>query len=150
MRAVIQRVTSASVTVESEVVGQITHGLVVLVGKEEADATEDIEWLAGKIVALRLFGDDTGPWSKNVMEIAGDVLLVSQFTLHASTKKGTKPSWHRAAKPDIAIPLYEALIVKLTELMGKPPQTGRFGAMMQVALVNDGPVTIIIDTKVRE
>lgn len=150
MRAVIQRVTSASVTVEGETVGRIARGLVVLVGKEEADAAEDIEWLAGKIVALRLFGADAGPWAKNVIEIGGEVLLVSQFTLHASTKKGTKPSWHRAAKPDIAIPLYESLIAKLTELMGKPPQTGRFGAMMQVALVNDGPVTIFIDTKARE
>jgi len=150
VRAVIQRVTSASVTVEGETVGRIARGLVVLVGKEEADTAEDIEWLAGKIVALRLFGADAGPWAKNVIEIGGEVLLVSQFTLHASTKKGTKPSWHRAAKPDIAIPLYESLIAKLTELMGKPPQTGRFGAMMQVALVNDGPVTIFIDTKARE
>ena len=150
MRAVIQRVTSASVTVEGETVGRIARGLVVLVGKEEADTAEDIEWLAGKIVALRLFGADAGPWAKNVIEIGGEVLLVSQFTLHASTKKGTKPSWHRAAKPDIAIPLYESLIAKLTELMGKPPQTGRFGAMMQVALVNDGPVTIFINTKARE
>ncbi len=150
MRAVIQRVTSASVTVEGETVGQIGRGLLVLVGKEEADAAEDIEWLAGKIVGLRLFGDNGGAWARNVMEIGGEVLVVSQFTLHASTKKGTKPSWHRAAKPDIAIPLYEALLAKLAELMGQPPQTGRFGAMMQVALVNDGPVTILIDTKVRE
>lgn len=150
MRAVLQRVTSASVTVEGEVVGSIERGLLVLVGKEEADTAEDIEWLAAKIVALRLFGDDAGPWAKNVIEIGGDVLIVSQFTLHASTKKGTKPSWHRAAKPDIAIPLYESLTAKLTELLGKPPQTGRFGAMMQVALVNDGPVTLIIDTKARE
>ncbi|MEQ1859072.1 MAG: D-aminoacyl-tRNA deacylase [Chthoniobacteraceae bacterium] len=150
MRAVIQRVSSASVTVEAEVVGAIGRGLLVLVGKEDADTAEDIEWLAGKIVAMRLFGDDAGPWAKSVIEIGGEVLVVSQFTLHASTKKGTKPSWHRAAKPDIAIPLYEALIAKLTALLGKPPQTGRFGAMMQVALVNDGPVTIIIDTKTRE
>lgn len=150
MRAVIQRVKSASVTVEDEVVGRIGRGLLVLVGKEEADTAEDIEWLAGKIVALRLFTDDAGPWSKNVMEIGGEVLVVSQFTLHASTKKGTKPSWHRAAKPDVAIPLYEALLAKLAGLLGQPPQTGRFGAMMDVALVNDGPVTILIDTKVRE
>ena len=150
MRAVIQRVSSASVTVEGETVGAIGRGLLVLVGKEDADTAEDIEWLAGKIVALRLFGDEAGPWAKNVMEIGGEVLVVSQFTLHASTKKGTKPSWHRAAKPDVAIPLYESLLAKLAELMGKPPQSGRFGAMMQVALVNDGPVTILIDTKARE
>ena len=150
MRAVIQRAKTASVTVDGAIVGQIGRGLVVLVGKEEADTAEDIEWLAGKLVNLRLFGDEEAPWSRNVMEIGGEILLVSQFTLHASTKKGTKPSWHRAAKPDIAIPLYEALIAKLTDLMGKPPQTGRFGAMMDVALVNDGPVTIIIDTKTRE
>lgn len=150
MRAVIQRVSSASVTVEGEIVGRIDRGLVVLVGKEEADTQEDIDWLAAKIVGLRLFGDEGASWARNVMEIGGEVLVVSQFTLHASTKKGTKPSWHRAAKPDVAIPLYEALIAKLTELMGKPPQTGRFGAMMQVALVNDGPVTLIIDTKARE
>lgn len=150
MRAVIQRVSSASVEVEGERVGAIGRGLLVLVGKEDADTAEDIEWLAGKIVALRLFADDDGPWARNVMEIGGEVLVVSQFTLHASTKKGTKPSWHRAAKPDVAIPLYESLLAKLAELMGRPPQAGRFGAMMQVALVNDGPVTILIDTKTRE
>jgi len=150
MRAVIQRVSSARVTVEGEVVGQIGKGLLVLAGKEEADTAEDIAWLAGKIVGLRLFGAEAGPWERNVIEVGGDVLVVSQFTLFASTKKGTKPSWHRAAKPDIAIPLYEALLAKLTELLGKPPQTGRFGAMMEVALVNDGPITLIIDTKNRE
>lgn len=150
MRAVIQRVTSASVSVENETVGAIGRGLLVLVGKEEADTRDDIDWLAGKIVNLRIFPGDDGPWSRSVREIGGDILLVSQFTLHASTKKGTKPSWHRAAKPDIAIPLYEALIGRLGELLGHPIQTGRFGAMMQVALVNDGPVTLIIDTKARE
>ena len=153
MRAVIQRVTSASVTVEGEVVGAIGRGLLVLVGKELADTAEDIEWLAGKIVVLRLFpgpGDADGPWARSVFEIGGDVLLVSQFTLHASTKKGTKPSWHRAAKPDIAQPLYEQLAQRLTELLGHPVKTGRFGAMMQVALINDGPVTLFIDTKARE
>jgi len=131
-------------------VGRIGTGLLVLAGKEEADTAEDITWLASKIVGLRLFGDETGPWERNVIDAGGEVLVVSQFTLFASTKKGTKPSWHRAAKPDIAIPLYEALIAKLTELLGKPPQTGRFGAMMEVALVNDGPVTLVIDTKNRE
>jgi len=153
MRAVIQRVSSASVTIDGAVVGAIERGLLVFVGKESADAAEDIEWLAGKIAALRLFpgsGDDDGPWARSVIEIGGDVLLVSQFTLHASTRKGTKPSWHRAAKPDIAQPLYEQLAQRLTELLGRPVKTGRFGAMMQVALVNDGPVTLFIDTKARE
>ncbi|HZJ17439.1 MAG TPA: D-aminoacyl-tRNA deacylase [Chthoniobacteraceae bacterium] len=153
MRAVIQRVSSATVTVEGEVVGDIGRGLLVLVGKEPADTAEDIEWLSGKIAALRLFPgpeDADGPWARSVVEIGGDVLLVSQFTLHASTKKGTKPSWHRAAKPDIAQPLYERLAQRLTELLGRPVKTGRFGAMMQVALINDGPVTLFIDTKARE
>jgi D-aminoacyl-tRNA deacylase len=150
MRAVIQRVSSASVAVEGETVGAIGRGLLVLVGKEDADTAEDIDWLAGKIVNLRLFADEAGAWSQSVREIGGGILLVSQFTLHASTKKGTKPSWHRAAKPERAIPLYESLVARLGELMGAPIQTGRFGAMMQVALVNDGPVTLIIDTKTRE
>jgi D-tyrosyl-tRNA(Tyr) deacylase len=153
MRAVIQRVSSASVTIEGEVVGAIGRGLLVFVGKEPADTVKDIEWLAGKIAALRLFpgsGDADGPWARSVVEIGGDVLLVSQFTLHASTKKGTKPSWHRAAKPDIAQPLYEQLAQRLTKLLGRPVKTGRFGAMMQVALINDGPVTLFIDTKARE
>ena len=150
MRAVIQRVSSASVSVESEIVGQIGRGLLVLAGKEAADSAADIEWLAAKIVGLRIFADDTGTMHRSVREIAGDILLVSQFTLFASTKKGTRPSWHRAAQPEIAIPLYEGLTRKLGELMGRPIQTGRFGAMMQVSLVNDGPVTLIIDTKVRE
>jgi D-tyrosyl-tRNA(Tyr) deacylase len=153
MRAVIQRVSSASVAIDGEVVGVVGRGLLVLVGKEPADTAEDIEWLAGKIAALRLFpgvAEADGPWARSVVEIGGDVLLVSQFTLHASTKKGTKPSWHRAAKPDIARPLYEQLAQRLTELLGHPVQTGRFGAMMQVALINDGPVTLFIDTKARE
>ena len=150
MRAVIQRVSAASVTVEGEIVGAIGHGLLVLVGKEDADTTDDIDWLAAKIIGLRIFADETGTMNRSVQDIAGDILLVSQFTLFASTKKGTRPSWHRAARPDIAIPLYEAMTRKLSELMGRPIQTGRFGAMMQVSLVNDGPVTLIIDTKVRE
>jgi D-tyrosyl-tRNA(Tyr) deacylase len=150
MRAVIQRVISASVTVEGETVGAIGRGLLVLVGKEEADAAEDVEWLAGKIVNLRIFADEAGVMNRSVIEIAGDILLVSQFTLFASTKKGTRPSWHRAAKPDIAVPLYEAMVRRLGELLGRPIRTGRFGAMMQVALVNDGPVTLIIDSKARE
>lgn len=150
MRAVLQRVTSASVVVESETVGEIKHGLVVLLGIENADTVEDVEWLAGKISSLRVFGGPDGPWSRSVHEIGGNILLISQFTLHASTKKGTKPSWHRAAKPDHAVPLYEAMIAHLSAQLGRPVATGRFGAMMQVALVNDGPVTVMIDSKARE
>ena len=150
MRAVIQRVSAASVTVEGEIVGAIGRGLLVLVGKEDADTVDDIDWLAGKIIGLRIFADESGTMNRSVQEIDGGLLLVSQFTLFASTKKGTRPSWHRAARPDIAIPLYEAMTRKLSELMGRPIQTGRFGALMQVSLVNDGPVTLIIDTKVRE
>lgn len=150
MRAVIQRVSSASVTIENEVTGKIDGGLVVLLGIEETDTTEDIEWLVSKIANLRLFRDDTGALNRSVIEHGGGILLISQFTLFASTKKGTKPSWHRAAKPPAAIPLYEAMIAKLAEALGKPIATGRFGAMMQVALVNDGPVTLLLDTKDRE
>jgi len=150
MRAVIQRVTSASVTVEDEIVGAIAGGLLVLIGKEESDTAAEIEWLAQKIVNLRLFTDEAGVMNRSVLETGGDILLVSQFTLFASTKKGTRPSWHRAAKPQIAEPLYEAMARRLGELLGKPIQTGRFGAMMKVALVNDGPVTLIIDSKLRE
>jgi D-tyrosyl-tRNA(Tyr) deacylase len=150
MRAVIQRVSSASVTVDGETVGAIGRGLLVLIGKEEADSTEDLEWLAQKILNLRLFVDESGVMNRSVMDSGGDILLVSQFTLFASTKKGTKPSWHRAAKPPVAIPLYEAMVRRLGELLGHPIQTGRFGAMMQVALVNDGPITLIIDSRARE
>ncbi|MGB8170047.1 MAG: D-aminoacyl-tRNA deacylase [Chthoniobacteraceae bacterium] len=150
MRAVIQRVLSASVTNEGETIGAIGRGLLVLIAKEESDAAPDLEWLAQKIVNLRIFADDKGPMTRSVIEAGGDILLVSQFTLFASTKKGTRPSWHRAAKPDVAIPLYEAMVHRLGELLGRPIQTGRFGAMMQVALVNDGPATLIIDSKARE
>jgi D-tyrosyl-tRNA(Tyr) deacylase len=150
MRAVVQRVKSASVTIENEIVGGIDHGLVVLLGIETQDTPEDLEWLAAKLVNQRLFPGDEGPWSQSVIEVRGGILLVSQFTLHASTRKGTKPSWHRAAKPEQAIPLYEAMTEKLRELLGRPVATGRFGAMMDVALLNDGPVTLVIDSKVRE
>lgn len=150
MRAVIQRVTSASVAVEGETVGEIGRGLLVFVGKEEADTAEDLEWLAGKIVQLRIFADDAGAMNRSVLDIAGGILLVSQFTLFASTRKGTRPSWHRAARPEIAVPLYEAMIRRLGELLGHPIATGRFGARMQVALVNDGPVTLLLDSKSRE
>jgi len=150
MRAVIQRVSSASVTIDHEVAGMIDRGLVVLLGIEEMDTAEDVEWLAGKLVNLRLFVDETGVMNRSVLETGGHILLISQFTLFASTKKGTKPSWHRAAKPDVAVPLYEAMIAKLNAVLGRPIATGRFGAMMQVALVNDGPVTLLLDTKARE
>lgn len=150
MRAVLQRVSSASVAVEGEAAAAIGRGLVVLLGIEEADTLEDAEWLAGKIVALRLFADGAGPWSRSVLELGGEILLVSQFTLHASTKKGTKPSWHRAAKPERALPLYAAMIARLTALLGRAVATGRFGAMMRVALVNDGPVTVLLDSQARE
>ena len=150
MRAVLQRVSSASVTIDGAVHGRIDHGLVVLLGMESEDTNDDIEWLAGKIVNLRLFTDDTGAMTCSVLECGGGLLVISQFTLFASTRKGTKPSWHRAARPDTAIPLYESMVAKLTALLGRPVATGRFGAMMQVALVNDGPVTLLLDTKTRE
>jgi D-tyrosyl-tRNA(Tyr) deacylase len=150
MRAVIQRVTSASVVVAGETVGAIDRGLLVLVGKEAADSSEDVEWLATKIVNLRIFADETGTMSRSVRDVEGGILVVSQFTLFASTRKGTRPSWHRAARPDHAIPLYELLVEQLSAQLGRCVETGRFGAMMQVALVNDGPVTLLIDTKTRE
>ncbi len=150
MRAVLQRVSSASVRIGDESPSGIGRGLVVLLGIEDADGIDDVDWLAGKIVGLRLFADEVSPWNRSVLEVSGEILLVSQFTLHASTRKGTKPSWHRAAKPETAIPLYEAMIQKLTALLERPIATGRFGAMMEVSLVNDGPVTLVIDTKTRE
>jgi D-tyrosyl-tRNA(Tyr) deacylase len=150
MRAVLQRVSSASVSIDSERAGEIGPGLVVLVGVEELDGPDDVDWLAGRIAALRLFPDGEAAWARSVTELGGEILLVSQFTLHASTKKGTKPSWHRAAKPEAAVPLYEALKTRLETLLAKPVATGRFGAMMKVELVNDGPVTLIIDSKNRE
>lgn len=150
MRAVIQRVSSASVSVDRQVLGSIGAGLVVLLGVEAADSGDDIEWLAGKIVNLRLFEDESGAMVRSILESAGGLLVVSQFTLFASTRKGTKPSWHRAAKPETAIPLYEAMVARLESLAGRPVAAGRFGAMMEVALVNDGPVTLILDTKARE
>lgn len=150
MRAVIQRASQASVTIDGQVRGAIQQGLVVLLGIEDADTAEDIEWLSGKIVRLRVFDDEAGVMNRSVQDVGGGILLISQFTLHASTKKGNRPSYIRAARPEVAIPLYEAFIRKLTEDFGKPIQTGEFGAMMQMALVNDGPVTILIDTKNRE
>jgi D-tyrosyl-tRNA(Tyr) deacylase len=150
MRAVIQRVSSASVTIAGVVKSGINAGLLVLVAVEEADKGEDIEWLAGKIVRLRIFSDDAGLMNRSVQEVGGEILVVSQFTLFASTKKGNRPSYIRSAKPEIAVPLYEQFLTKLAAELGKPVHTGEFGADMQVALVNDGPVTIQIDTKMRE
>ena len=150
MRTVIQRVSSASVAIGGEVHGSIAHGLVVLLGIETTDTAEDLEWLAGKIVNLRLFADETGALTRSVVECSGGLLLISQFTLFASTRKGTKPSWHRAAKPDTAMPLYDAMAGRLAALLGRPIATGRFGEMMQVALINDGPVTLLLDSKARE
>jgi D-tyrosyl-tRNA(Tyr) deacylase len=150
MKAVIQRVSEASVKIEGSIKGQISLGLLVLLGIEEADTAEDIEWLCGKICRLRIFGDENGVMNLSVQEIKGEVLLISQFTLHASTKKGNRPSYIKAARPEVAIPLYEAFIKQLEKELGKSIQTGEFGADMKVSLVNDGPVTIIIDSKAKE
>lgn len=150
MRVVIQRVKQASVTIEGRTKSQIDAGLLVLLGIEEADTNEDIEWLCRKIAALRVFDDEQGVMNRSILEANGDIIVVSQFTLLASTKKGNRPSYIRAARPETAIPLYEAFCTQLTSLLGKPIGTGEFGANMQVALVNDGPVTICIDTKNKE
>ena len=150
MRAVIQRVGKASVTVDGKVTGQIGEGLLVLVGIEDADTGEDINWLSGKIVNLRIFGDENGVMNKSVLETGGGILLVSQFTLHASTKKGNRPSYLKASKPEVAIPMYEKMIRQLENDLGKKVETGIFGADMKVELLNDGPVTILIDTKNKE
>ena len=147
MRLVIQRVTEASVKVDGEMVGAIQNGLMILVGIEDADNHEDVEWLAGKASNLRIFDDADGVMNLSVKEVQGDILLISQFTLHASTKKGNRPSYINASKPPIAIPLYEAMIQQLEKEMGKPIQTGRFGADMKVSLLNNGPVTIVMDSK---
>ena len=150
MRAVIQRVTKASVTIDGKVFSQIEKGLLVLLGIEDADETEDIEWLSGKIVNLRVFDDDNGVMNISVKDIDGDILVVSQFTLHASTKKGNRPSYIKASKPGIAIPLYEKMVRQLSNDLGKEIKTGIFAADMKVELLNDGPVTIAIDTKNKE
>jgi D-aminoacyl-tRNA deacylase len=150
MRVVIQRVSKASVIVEGNVVGQIGWGLLVLLGIEDADNDEDIQWLSNKIVNLRIFNDNAGVMNRSVMEINGDILLISQFTLHASTKKGNRPSYIKASKPDVAIPMYEKMIEQIEKDLGKKIQTGIFGADMKVELLNDGPVTIVIDTKNKE
>ena len=150
MKAVIQRVTKASVTVEGDITGQINTGLLLLLGIEDADNDEDIQWLSNKIVNLRIFNDEAGIMNRSVKEVGGDILLVSQFTLHASTKKGNRPSYIKASKPPVAIPIYEKMTAQLQTDLGKPIATGIFGADMQVELLNDGPVTIIIDTKNKE
>lgn len=150
MRVVLQRVASASVTVEDKIVGEIQKGILVLVGIEDADSQEDIDWLVAKITQLRIFGDDNGVMNLSVEEVNGDVLVVSQFTLHAATKKGNRPSYIKAARPEIAIPIYEKFVDTLENKLGKNVPTGIFGADMKVALLNDGPVTIIIDSKNKE
>lgn len=150
MRTVIQRVTNASVTVESKVVAEIQKGLLVFVGIEEADSQEDLDWLVTKITQLRIFNDENEVMNLSVQDIDGDVLVVSQFTLHAATKKGNRPSYIKAAKPDFAIPMYERFVKTLESKLGKKVPTGIFGADMKVLLLNDGPVTIQIDSKNKE
>jgi D-tyrosyl-tRNA(Tyr) deacylase len=150
MRAVIQRVTKAQVEIAGQIKGAIQHGLMVLLAIEEADGEEDVEWLCGKIVRLRVFDDENGVMNRSVQEAQGGILLVSQFTLFASTRKGNRPSYSRSAGPEFAVPLYERFVVRLRTEFGKSVQTGAFGADMAVTLTNDGPVTIIIDSKLRE
>jgi len=150
LKVVIQRVSEASVTIDSQIVAQIYQGLLILVGIESEDNLEDINWLVSKIVYLRIYGDENKVMNLSVKDIDGEIIVVSQFTLHALTKKGNRPSYIKAAKPEIAIPLYEKLIQLLELELGKSVQTGQFGADMKVALVNDGPVTIIIDSKNKE
>ncbi|WP_421810926.1 D-aminoacyl-tRNA deacylase [Flagellimonas sp.] len=150
MRAVIQRVSSASVTVDGTKTANIGQGLLVLLGIEDADGKEDIEWLSKKMVNLRIFNDDDEVMNRSVLDVGGEVIVVSQFTLHALTKKGNRPSYIKASKPDVAIPIYEAFVKKLEQDLGKEVGTGVFGADMKVELLNDGPVTILIDTKNKE
>jgi D-tyrosyl-tRNA(Tyr) deacylase len=150
VRVVIQRVIKASVAVDNVEVGAIGHGLLVLLGIEEPDGAEDIRWLSSKICQLRIFNDREGVMNISVQEAGGGILIVSQFTLHASTRKGNRPSYIRAARPETAIPLYEQFIAQVESDLGRSVQTGKFGAMMEVSLVNDGPVTIIIDSRDRE
>lgn len=150
MRVVIQRVTQANVKVENTVTGSISNGLLIFLGIEDADTAADIEWLSNKIVNLRIFNDEAGVMNKSLLDIQGNILLVSQFTLHASTKKGNRPSYIKASKPNVAIPLYQQMISQLEKDLQKKIETGVFGADMKVSLLNDGPVTIIIDTKNKE
>jgi D-tyrosyl-tRNA(Tyr) deacylase len=150
MKVVIQRVSQASVTIDSKIVADIQKGLLVLVGIEDADTQEDIDWLVGKITQLRIFGDENDVMNLSVQDVDGDIIVVSQFTLHAFTKKGNRPSYIKASKPDIAIPIYENFVKSLENKLLKKVQTGVFGADMKVSLLNDGPVTIIIDSKNRD
>lgn len=150
MRVVIQRVLESSVTINNQVVAKINKGLLILMGIEESDAKEDIEWLTSKIANLRIFEDENEVMNRSIKDIEGEIIVVSQFTLHASTKKGNRPSYIKAAKPDVAIPLYESFVKQMESELGKQVQTGQFGADMKVSLVNDGPVTIIIDSKNKE
>ncbi|MBC6490621.1 D-aminoacyl-tRNA deacylase [Flavihumibacter stibioxidans] len=150
MRVVIQRVSEASVSIGGNIKSAIGQGLLVLVGIEDADTEEDLCWLSGKIVQMRIFNDEAGVMNLSLKDIGGDLLVVSQFTLHASTKKGNRPSYIKASKPPVAIPLYERFVARLTEDLGKVVGTGEFGADMQVSLLNDGPVTIVMDTKDRD
>ena len=150
MKAVIQRVLQSSVTIDQKIVAQIEQGLLVLVGIEDADTKEDIDWLTSKIANLRIFGDENGVMNLSLKDTNGDMIIVSQFTLHALTKKGNRPSYIKASKPEIAIPLYERFIAQMETDLGKKVQTGQFGADMKVSLLNDGPATIVIDTKNKE
>lgn len=150
MRLVIQRVSRASVTIENKVHNVIEQGLMILLGIENDDTQEDIDWLANKVVGMRIFGDNNGLMNLSVQDVDGEILLISQFTLHASTKKGNRPSFLNAAKPDVAIPLYEKFILTLSRKLQKPVKAGVFGADMKIDLVNDGPVTIIIDSQKKE
>lgn len=150
MRAILQRVTEASCTVEGIVTGEIGSGLLVLLGIEDADELEDVVWLASKIINMRIFSDEQGMMNRSVTDIDGNILLISQFTLYAATKKGNRPGFTKAARPEKAIPLYEAMITQLSTLLGQPVKTGIFGADMKISLLNDGPVTIIMDTKNKE
>jgi D-tyrosyl-tRNA(Tyr) deacylase len=150
MKAVIQRVSEASVTIDEVKVAYIQYGLLVLIGVEDADTLEDSAWLSGKIANLRIFGDDSGVMNLSVKDVDGDIIVVSQFTLHAQTKKGNRPSYIKASKPEVAIPLYESFVAQMKIDLGKSVQTGEFGADMKVQLINDGPVTILMDTKNKE
>lgn len=149
MRMLLQRVSHAQVVVEGEISGQIQQGLLLLVGIETADTQEDLDWLCKKVTSLRIFSDEAGKMNRSVLDVDGDILLVSQFTLHAHVKKGTRPSFVRAASPDVAVPLYKQMALQLGQLLGKPVATGIFGAHMEVSLLNDGPVTIWLDSKER-
>lgn len=150
MRVVLQRVSEATVTIDNTIVASINHGLVILLGIETEDTSEDLLWLTGKVSKLRIFSDENGLMNKSIQDIDGDIIVVSQFTLFASTKKGNRPGFTRSAKPEIAIPLYESFVKKIESDLGKTVQTGCFGANMKIALVNDGPVTITIDSKDKE